>query len=78
MAGAAGEAVAGPEDGREATRIQGGGVGDRIYDVVITTFAAAVPVLLVAIFAVVTVAAWPALKTFGFSFLTSSEWDPVK
>jgi phosphate transport system permease protein len=23
-------------------------------------------------------AAWPALRTFGFGFLTSSEWDPVR
>jgi phosphate transport system permease protein len=63
---------------REPTQIQGGGVGDRIYDVVITAFAVAVPVLLLLIFGVVTVAAWPALKTFGLSFLTSSEWDPVR
>ncbi|MEJ2187024.1 MAG: phosphate ABC transporter permease PstC, partial [Gemmatimonadota bacterium] len=66
------------EGAREPTRIQGGGVGDRIYDWVITSFAVAVPALLLVIFAVVTVAAWPALKTFGFSFLTSSEWNPVK
>ncbi|MEJ2678122.1 MAG: phosphate ABC transporter permease subunit PstC [Gemmatimonadota bacterium] len=66
------------EGGREPTRIQGGGVGDRVYDGVITAFAVAVPVLLLVIFGVVTVAAWPALKTFGFSFLTSSEWNPVK
>ncbi len=36
-----------------------------------------VPALLLLIFGVVTVAAWPALRTFGFGFLTSSDWDPV-
>jgi phosphate transport system permease protein len=29
------------------------------------------------IFVAVGAAAWPALRTFGFSFLTSSDWDPV-
>jgi phosphate transport system permease protein len=57
--------------------IYGGGVGDRIYAAVIAAFAFAVPMLLVVIFVVVTVAAWPALRTFGFGFLTSSDWDPV-
>ncbi len=78
QAGATGMGSRIPEGAGEPTRIQGGGVGDRIYDVVITAFAAAVPVLLLVIFVVVTVAAWPALRTFGFSFLTSSEWNPVK
>jgi len=62
---------------RAPLAIHGGGVGDRIYSAVITAFALAVPALLLVIFAVVTLAAWPALRTFGFSFLASSEWDPV-
>ncbi|MGD8321505.1 MAG: phosphate ABC transporter permease subunit PstC [Gemmatimonadota bacterium] len=77
----AGAAGANPEVPEEPTRvplpIHGGGVGDRIYSAVITLFALGVPALLLLIFAVVTVAAWPALRTFGFSFLTSSDWDPV-
>jgi phosphate transport system permease protein len=44
---------------------------------VITAFAACVPLLLVLIALAVGVAAWPALRQFGFSFLTSSTWDPV-
>lgn len=52
-------------------------MGDRVYSWVITFFALCVPLLLLLIAAVVTVAAWPALRTFGFSFLTSSRWDPV-
>jgi phosphate transport system permease protein len=55
----------------------GSELGDRIYSWSITGFAALVPILLLLIFLAVGVAAWPALRTFGFSFLTSSDWDPV-
>ncbi len=53
-----------------------GGWGDRLYDATITVFAASVPVLLLLVFVVVGIAAWPALRQFGLSFLVSSEWDP--
>jgi phosphate transport system permease protein len=77
-AGASGEAENTPtEPPRARIGIHGGRVGDRIYSGVITVFALAVPALLILIFAVVTRAALPALKTFGFGFLTSSDWDPV-
>jgi len=55
----------------------GSEIGDRIYTWSITGFASLVPILLLLIFLAVGIAAWPALKTFGFSFLTSSDWDPV-
>ena len=57
--------------------IHGGAIGDRIYSALITLFALCVPALLLVIFVVVTVGALPALRTFGFDFLTSSDWDPV-
>ena len=60
-----------------AARLASAGVGDRIYRIAITVFAACVPLLLLAIAAEIAVAAWPALHAFGFSFLTSSDWDPV-
>jgi phosphate transport system permease protein len=60
-----------------AARLESAGVGDRIYTAVITGFAASVPLLLVCIAVAVGMAAWPALHQFGFSFLTSSTWDPV-
>ena len=60
-----------------AARLEVAGVGDRIYTTVITGFAASIPLLLVFIAVAVGVAAWPALHQFGFSFLTSSTWDPV-
>lgn len=66
-----------PSAGRATWIEKGTGVGDRIYLVGITASAVAVPVILAAIFVAVGVAAWPALSTFGFSFLTSSRWDPV-
>jgi len=55
----------------------GSEIGDRIYSWSITGFAALVPILLLLIFLAVGLAAWPALRTFGFTFLTSSDWDPV-
>ena len=60
-----------------AARLESAGVGDRVYKAVITTFAACVPLLLVLIALEIGIAAWPALRQFGFSFLTSSTWDPV-
>ncbi|MFL5561644.1 MAG: phosphate ABC transporter permease subunit PstC [Gemmatimonadaceae bacterium] len=76
------EVIAGPtplddSPGGLAARLESAGVGDRIYRAAITTFAACVPLLLVAIALEIGIAAWPALHAFGFSFLTSSDWDPV-
>ena len=61
-----------------AEQIVGTAVGDRVYVAVITGFALMVPLLLVLIFWEVALAGWPAMKEFGFGFLTSSEWDPVR
>lgn len=58
-------------------RIQGAVIGDRIYTAAITLFALCVPVLLVLVAVEIFIAGWPALHRFGFSFLTSSAWDPV-
>ena len=52
-------------------------IGDRVYSWSIVGFASLVPILLLVIFVAVGVAAWPALRQFGFSFVTSSDWDPV-
>ena len=57
---------------------EAGRLGDRIYSVATATFAWAIPVVLVLIVLEVLSAAWPALRTFGFGFLTTSEWDPVR
>jgi len=52
-------------------------IGDRVYGWSITGFALFVPLVLLLIFVAVGIAGWPALRTFGITFLTSSDWDPV-
>jgi phosphate transport system permease protein len=58
--------------------IAGASVGDRVYRAVTTAFAWVVPLLLGLIAFEVMLAAWPAFRTFGLGFLTSSEWDEVR
>ena len=55
----------------------GGESADRVYSWSIAGFALLIPALLLVIFIAVGVAAWPALREFGFSFLSTSEWNPV-
>ena len=55
--------------------LEGKSIGDRIYRILTTGFAVAIPVLLVLIAFEVIAAAWPAFRQFGFGFLTASEWD---
>ncbi|MGQ0647746.1 MAG: phosphate ABC transporter permease subunit PstC [Gemmatimonadaceae bacterium] len=68
--------AAGVAPGSEgATSIEGASVGDRLYRIVTTTFAASIPALLVFIAFEIVVGAWPAFAEFGLSFLGSSVWD---
>lgn len=53
------------------------GLGDRVYRVAITVAALTVPALIILAGTVVLVGGWPALSKFGFSFITSTEWDQV-
>jgi phosphate transport system permease protein len=57
--------------------IEGAAIGDRVYRIAIMAFALCVPLLLLLIALAVGVAAWPALREFGLSFLTSSRWSPA-
>src|SRR5688572_10696330 len=50
---------------------------DRVYQGVLTSLAAALPLLILLLFGVLFVEALPAVKRFGFSFLVTSTWDPV-
>jgi phosphate transport system permease protein len=50
-------------------------LGDRAYSMITTAFALCIPILLIAIAVTIFRAGWPALRQFGFGFLTSSEWD---
>src|SRR5436190_9371159 len=74
--------LAGPLAGSPAmppsrVSIEGAVVADRVYRAAIFGFALCVPILLLLIFIEVGQAGWPALRQFGFGFLTSSVWDPV-
>lgn len=62
--------------GIDASHLRGGGLADRAYDAILTAFALCVPMLLVLLVVALAEAAWPALRQFGFGFLTSSDWDP--
>jgi len=59
-------------------RIHGRHVGDRVYRGTITFFAVCVPLLVALVGWEIAVAGWPTFRHFGLSFLTSSDWDPVK
>jgi phosphate transport system permease protein len=61
-----------------SVRIEGSAAGDRIYRGVTTALALCVPLLLLAIAIALGVAAWPALRVAGLSFLTTSEWDATR
>src|SRR5262245_46182717 len=55
----------------------GSGLADRVYIGAITASALVVPAILGLIFIAVAIAAWPALRTFGLPFVTTSVWNPV-
>ncbi|MEO8622354.1 MAG: phosphate ABC transporter permease subunit PstC, partial [bacterium] len=63
---------------RRLPSIQGSVIADSVYQTALVVFALCVPILLLLIFAEIGRAGWPALRQFGFTFLTSSTWDPVK
>jgi phosphate transport system permease protein len=50
--------------------------GDRVFFGAITAAALVAPALLILFVAVLLYGAWPAIRAFGFSFLTSSAWEP--
>jgi phosphate transport system permease protein len=51
---------------------------DQIFGWVAKSCAVLTLGLLIAILTSLTLSAWPAIERFGFSFLTSTVWDPVK
>ena len=59
-------------------RARSGPMADRIFAWVAKGCAIATLTLLVAILATLTMSAWPAIDKYGFSFLTSTVWDPVQ
>jgi phosphate transport system permease protein len=53
-------------------------MADRIFGWVAKGAAIFTLLILLAILASLTVSAWPAIHEYGFGFLTSTTWDPVK
>ncbi|HET7273656.1 MAG TPA: phosphate ABC transporter permease subunit PstC [Longimicrobiaceae bacterium] len=55
----------------------GGNLADRVYGAVLVMFGLVIPGLFVFIVLQIGESALPAIREFGWSFLISSEWDPV-
>lgn len=55
----------------------GGNLPDRVYGGVLLLFGLIIPALFLLIVFQIGEASLPAIREFGLSFLTSSEWDPV-
>jgi phosphate transport system permease protein len=51
--------------------------GDSVYRALLTGFALALPLLMLALVAELVASAWPSLARFRWSFLWTSIWDPV-
>lgn len=60
---------------RSRSSIAASGFGDAAYTIVTTGFAACVPLLLILIAVAIGMAALPAFRAFGLSFITTSEWN---
>lgn len=59
------------------TREGGMNLGDRVFQGITTLLAAVGPALVALLFALLFVDGWPALQSQGFSFVTTTTWDPV-
>jgi len=53
-------------------------LGDVVFSRLTLIFGLLIVVILVGLLIVLNIDAWPAIQKFGLSFLTSTEWDPVK
>lgn len=59
-------------------RPRSGPMADRIFGWMAKGAAVITLGMLIAILTSLTISAWPAISKYGFSFLTSTTWDPVK
>jgi phosphate transport system permease protein len=62
---------------RESARSAGGDLGDRVFAGITTSLASLSVITFAALVALLLVYAMPALQKFGFSFFTTTTWDPV-
>ncbi|MCO6440475.1 MAG: phosphate ABC transporter permease subunit PstC [Nitrococcus mobilis] len=58
-------------------RLRRGYLADRLFAYTTRLFAGVVLALVLAISVALLAGAWPAIRKFGFGFLTSAEWNPV-
>jgi len=59
-------------------KARSGPLADRLFGWLAKAAAVCTLLLLLAILTSLTISAWPAIDKYGFSFLTSTVWDPVK
>ena len=59
-------------------KARSGPMADRIFGWLAKSAALFTLFMLIAILVSLTISAWPAIEKFGFGFLTSTTWDPVK
>ena len=72
-------ALAGPASARPLTLAAGqGNLADRVYGYALLGMGLVIPLLLAFLLFRVGASALPALREFGWGFLTSSEWNPVE
>ena len=57
--------------------LAGVNVGDRLYYLLLTVLALALPGLLLVLVALLVRSSWPSVQRFGLHFLWGSDWDPV-
>lgn len=53
------------------------GRGDAVFRFGLTSLALVIPVLFVALLALLVTSSWPSIRAFGISFVTTTTWDPV-
>jgi len=56
---------------------EGAGHGDRVFFLATVVATTMIPALLAGVILLLAVDAWPSMQRYGFSFLTTAEWDPV-
>jgi phosphate transport system permease protein len=69
--------VTGPTAASTVARLQGAATGDRIFRILLTLGALAIPILLGFLVYELWIGSRLAVAKFGVSFLTTSTWDPV-
>jgi phosphate transport system permease protein len=65
-------------DGASRARIGTAGPTDQVFRGLVTGIGGLVIVILFGLIALLVIDSWPAIQRYGFDFITTSTWDPVK